>query len=175
MEKLTNYVTLHHHAIDTYIRTDIFRIILTLKGDRMKGCIAKYTKKHHDCFYAVFRIMVGLLFFQHGAQKLFGWFTDKGAVEWVSLMGVAGVIELVGGLAIAFGLYTRLAAFLGAGQMAVAYGMVHLKIGGGLAGWIPIMNQGELALLFLAAFLIILAHGSVKWGLEWKLTGKERF
>lgn len=141
----------------------------------MKGCIAKYTEKHHDCLYAVFRIMIGLLFFQHGAQKLFGWFTDKGAVELVSLMGVAGVVELIGGLAIALGLYTRLAALLGAGQMAVAFGTTHLKIGAGLAGWIPIMNRGELALLFFAAFLIILAHGSVKWGLEWKLTRKELF
>ena len=140
----------------------------------MKACIAKYTKKHYDTVYAVFRIVVGLLFAQHGAQKLFGLFTDNAAVKLVSLMGVAGVIELVGGLAIALGVLTRLAALGSALLMVGAYLTAHLNVGGGLAGWMPIMNQGELALLYLAAFLIILAHGSVKWGLEWKLTGKER-
>ena len=141
----------------------------------MKGYIAEYVDKHHDCVYVVFRVMVGLLFFQHGAQKLFGWFGGPGGVELASLMGVAGVVEFFGGLAIALGLFTRLFALLSAVQMAVAYLKVHIDIAGGLAGWVPLMNRGELALLFLAAFLVITVHGAVRWGLEEKLTGKEMF
>ena len=130
----------------------------------------KNIKKYNEQFYFVFRVVVGLLFFQHGAQKLLGWFGAEGTVPLFSMIGVAGFIELVGGLAITVGLFTRLVALVGGVQMLVAYFMVHA--GNGL---IPIMNQGELALLYFAAFLVVLINGGQNWTLEKVLFKKERF
>ena len=108
--------------------------------------------------YALMRIVVGLAFAQHGAQKLFGLFggVDGGGatVELLSLMGVAGVIEFAGGLLVAIGLLTRLAAFLASGLMACAYFMTHAG-----RGFWPIENQGELAVLFCFVFLYIAFRG----------------
>ncbi len=132
--------------------------------------MANLLEKYSDYFYFVFRLFVGLLFFQHGAQKLLGWFTNKPPVELFSLMGQAGVIEFAGGLAIALGFFTRLGALVGGIEMVVAYFMVHVP-----RGPIPIANKGELALLFLDAFLIIIVHGAKIWGLEKFLFKKEFF
>ena len=108
--------------------------------------------------YALMRFVVGLAFAQHGAQKLFGVFggVDGGGatVEILSLMGVAGVIELGGGLLVAIGFLTRLAAFLASGLMAFAYFMAHAG-----RGFWPIENQGELAVLFCFVFLYIAFRG----------------
>ena len=111
--------------------------------------------------YAVLRIVVGLLFAQHGSQKLFGIPGGQDPVPTLSLMGFAGVIELVGGIMIAIGLFTRIAAFLASGQMAVAYIMAHLPQG----PW-PILNKGESALLFCLIFLYIFAQGGGIWSLD---------
>ena len=119
-----------------------------------------WVKGYESYFYFVFRVFVGLLFMQHGAMKLFGWFGGNPA-DLVSLMGLAGVIEFLGGLAIAVGLLTRWAALVSALEMAVAYFMAHFP-----KGWVPIQNGGELALLFFAAFLVIVAEGSKKWSLD---------
>jgi len=108
--------------------------------------------------YALMRIVVGLAFAQHGAQKLFGLLggTDGGggSVEMLSLMGLAGAIELAGGLLVAAGLLTRLAALICSGQMAAAYFMAHA----GRSFW-PIENGGELAVLFCFVFLYIASRG----------------
>lgn len=117
-------------------------------------------KKYHDYAYVVFRVLVGLLFFQHGAQKLLGWFGGTVAV-FPSLMWWAGTIEIVVGIAVLLGFYIRLAALLGAAQMLVAYVMVHAP-----QGLSPLVNQGELALLYLAAFLVLATQGTGKWGLR---------
>ena len=132
----------------------------------------KKMKKYNDQLYLVFRVLVGLLFFQHGAQKLLGWFGAgaEGIHPLFSTLGIAGVIELVGGLAIAVGLFTRLAALLGGLLMLTAYSMVHA--GNGL---IPIMNLGELALLYFASFIVIFIYGGQKWTLDEVLFKKERF
>ena len=103
--------------------------------------------------YTIFRVVVGLLFAQHGAQKLFGWFGGTPA-DLISKMGLAGTIELIAGLLIAIGLWTRIAAVLGALDMIGAYITVHAT-----QGLIPIVNNGELALLYLVCFLIIITHG----------------
>ncbi len=121
---------------------------------------------YRDYFYFVFRVAVGLLFLQHGAQKLFGALGGTKA-ELVSLMGLAGVIEFFGGLFIAVGLLTRLASLVAGLEMIIAYFMVHIP-----QGLIPILNQGELALLFFASFLILLAHGSGRWALDNKISKK---
>lgn len=120
-------------------------------------------------FYFIFRFLVGLLFFQHGAQKLFGWFGGQQATL-LSLFGVAGIIEFIGGLAIALGLFTRLFALISALEMAVAYFMVHFP-----QGFVPIQNQGELALLYFAAFIVMFVYGAGKWSLENALLKREIF
>ncbi|MBI2508306.1 DoxX family protein [Candidatus Woesearchaeota archaeon] len=126
--------------------------------------------KFQDYLYFVFRVVVGLLFLQHGGQKLFGWFGGLGGnpAELVSLMGLAGIIEFFGGLAIVLGLFTRLAAGVTAIEMIIAYFMAHAP-----RGAIPLLNQGEPALLFFASFLVLLAYGAGKWSLGKVLFKKE--
>jgi len=128
------------------------------------------SNKIQDYFYFLFRVVVGVLFLQHGGQKLFGWFGGLGGnpAELISLMGLAGVIEFFGGLAIVLGLFTRLAAVITAAEMIIAYFMVHLP-----QGQIPLLNQGEPALLFFVSFLVLLAYGAGKWSLGKILFKKE--
>ena len=113
-------------------------------------------------FYALMRVVFGFLFIFHGLQKIFGLFGGRTA-ELLSLRGVAGVIEIVAGALIMAGLYTRPAAFIASGQMAVAYFMSHQP--GGV--W-PIQNRGEVAALYCFAFLYIAARGKGAWGLDRK-------
>lgn len=115
--------------------------------------------------YTLFRIAAGLLFAQHGAQKLFGLLGGMGeggaSAPFLSLMFFAGLIEFFGGLLVALGLGTSWAAFLASGQMAVAYFMAHAP-----QGFWPIQNRGELAVLYSFAFLYIATRGSGKLGLD---------
>jgi putative oxidoreductase len=136
----------------------------------MENAFGKLLEKYQASFYVVFRVFVGLLFFQHGAQKLLGWFGAQQSAALFSLMGLAGFIELFGGLAIALGLLTRLSALGGIATMIGAYFMVHFP-----KGWIPIMNKGELALLYFAAFLVLIVYGAGKFSLEKALFKKELF
>jgi putative oxidoreductase len=96
------------------------------------------------------------------AQKLFGAFGGQSMVH-VPLMLVAGIIEFGGGLLVAFGLLTRIAAFICSGQMAAAYFMGHFHAHG---SYLPIVNQGELAVIYCFVFLYISTHGTGKWGIE---------
>jgi putative oxidoreductase len=110
--------------------------------------------------HALLRIGAGLLFMQHGAQKLLGWLGGFGGepgatAELFSLMGLAGVLELFGGLLIVLGLLTRPVALLVALEMVSAYFMAHQPRGG-----FPIQNGGELALLYALVFVFLLANGS---------------
>lgn len=103
------------------------------------------------------RIMSGLLFVAHGTTKLFGWPPTEmfaQAPEMGSLIWFAGVIELVGGGLIALGLFTRPAAFVCSGMMAVAYFMAHAT-----QSFFPVQNGGDAAILFCFAFLYIAAAG----------------
>lgn len=117
--------------------------------------------------YAIFRIVSGLLFASHGAQKLFGIFphVTHGVPAGLSTeMLVGGVIELACGIAIALGLLTRWAAFLASGTMAVAYWQFHHR-------WdypLPSQNDGELAVIYCFAFLYISVRGSGEWLVSWK-------
>jgi putative oxidoreductase len=105
--------------------------------------------------YALMRIVAGLLFAQHGAQKLFG-VLGREAAPLVSLMGLAGVIEFFGGLLIAIGLFASPVAFIASGEMAVAYFRAHHSAD----ALFPIQNQGELAVLYCFVFLYMAARGS---------------
>lgn len=110
--------------------------------------------------YALFRIVFGLMFLSHGLQKLFGMFGGQIA-PIASVLGIAGVIELVLGTLILAGFFTRLAAFLASGEMAVAYFMAHQR----MAVW-PLENRGEAAVLFCFAFLYIAARGAGLWSVD---------
>ena len=131
------------------------------------GMCEKYVNK--DYAYFIFRVLVGLLFLQHGLQKLLGMFGGKSA-ELFSIMGLAGIIEFLAGISIALGLFARFGAFFAALQMAVAYFMAHAP-----KGLIPMLNMGELALLYFAAFLAIMAFGARRWSLEKAIFKKEFF
>lgn len=108
-----------------------------------------------DEVHGVLRVAAGLLFMQHGAQKLFGWLDGRAVDELASLMGLAGVLEFFGGLAIAIGLFTVPVAVVLVVEMAWAYVTVHLP----QSPW-PIANGGELALLYLFIFLFLAGAGA---------------
>ncbi|MFY9553847.1 MAG: DoxX family protein [Blastocatellia bacterium] len=112
----------------------------------------KWLGKYSEFFYALLRIIAGLLFACHGAQK-FGYL--GGQKQEATLMIAAAVIELVGGILIAVGLFTRYVAFIASGEMAVAYFKQHAP-----GGFWPIQNRGELAVLFCFLFLYIASRGS---------------
>jgi len=109
--------------------------------------------------HALLRIGAGLLFMEHGAQKLFGALGGMGApgqkAELVSLMGLAGILEFFGGLLIVIGLMTRPVAVLLFIQMIWAYVQVHLPQGG-----LPIQNHGELALLYALVWAFLAGNGA---------------
>lgn len=118
-----------------------------------------FMSRFADEALGVLRIVAGLLFMQHGVQKLFGWLggfggTPGGTAELFSLMGLAGVLETFGGLLIVLGLLTRPVAFILAGEMVVAYFMAHLP-----NGFFPIQNGGEPAVLYCFIYLALLANG----------------
>ncbi|MEK6886641.1 MAG: DoxX family protein, partial [Nanoarchaeota archaeon] len=89
----------------------------------------RYFRAHHNSLYVVFRVIVGLLFFVHGAQKLFGWFGSKGAAVAYTMFWTAGIVETIAGLLIAVGLFSRLAAVVGGIQMIAAYFIAHYPKG----------------------------------------------
>ncbi len=120
----------------------------------------KLFSRYSDHALALMRIVFGFLFWMHGAQKLFGMFGGRTA-DLMSLRGAAGIIEFFGGLAIALGLFTRPVAFICSGEMAVAYFISHFP----RAFW-PIQNNGERAVLFCFAFLMMVTVGARKWGLD---------
>jgi putative oxidoreductase len=111
--------------------------------------------------YALLRIVAGFLFFQHGLPKLFGGFGRQAPAELMSQMGLAGIIEVVGGVLIAIGLFTSPVAFIASGEMAVAYFQAHLP-----RGFWPITNGGELAALYCFVFLYFAAVGSGRWSVD---------
>jgi putative oxidoreductase len=108
--------------------------------------------------YAALRVVAGFLFLFHGAQKLLGVFSAHAPPEMFSQVWFGGIIELVGGALIALGLFTRPTAFLASGEMAVAYIQFHWKGAIG-AGFFPIVNKGELAVMFCFLFLFICVRG----------------
>ena len=107
------------------------------------------------------RIATGLLFFQHGAEKLWGFTGGQMDHHFLTLHGFAGPLEVIGGTLIIFGLFTRLAAFILAGQMAVAY----FDQWAGL-GFFPISNGGEEAVIFCFTYLCLVTAGPGPWAID---------
>ena len=115
------------------------------------------------------RIVFGLMFMQHGAQKLFAMFGREEAVHLASQMGAAGVLEFWGGLLIVLGLFTRPVAFVLAGEMVWAYFQAHLP-----RSPIPIENGGELSVLYCFFFLFLAANGGGAFSLDGFLAARRK-
>ena len=124
-------------------------------------------------FFALMRMVVGLLFACNGAQKLFGVLGGLGgsgaSALLFSQLWFAGVIEFVCGLLIALGLLTGWAAFIASGEMALAYFQSHFP-----RGFWPISNQGERAVFYSFVFLYIASRGAVAWGIDQPLKKAKR-
>lgn len=121
---------------------------------------------------SVLRIVAGLLFFEHGLQKMFGFPPGSGphpAYVLFSEMGLAGVLETFGGFAMILGLFTRPIAFLLSGEMAVAYFQVHIR-----RSVYPIENRGENVILFCFVFLYLVFAGGGAWSLDALLAKRRR-
>lgn len=132
-----------------------------------KTFFSKFTRASGEQLYLVARVLIGFMFLSHGLQKL-GMLEGMFQVE--GFMGFIGLCELVGGLAIMLGFWTRLAALLGAILLIGAYTTAHMS-----NGLLPIQNRGELALLYVAAFIILFVYGAGRWSVERLFTKREFF
>jgi putative oxidoreductase len=110
---------------------------------------------------SILRIIVALLFFEHGTVKLFGW-PGPGPAQLSTLLYAAAIIEVVGGALLAVGLFGRLAAFIMSGEMAFAYFISHHMS----PSFFPILNRGDAAILYCFVFLYIAAAGGGPWSLD---------
>jgi putative oxidoreductase len=130
--------------------------------------MTRFLSRFEEPSYALFRFVFGLAFIFHGTQKLFGWPGDGRPAELLSLRGVAGGIEVFGGAMIALGLAAAWAAFIATGLMAVAYFMRHAP-----QGFWPIVNKGELAVLYCFAFLYVASRGSGRYSVDHALRRRQ--
>lgn len=112
--------------------------------------------RHRPLALSGLRIISGLMFLQHGTQKIFGFPAPAmGPFDITSQIGIGGVLELIGGVLLVLGLFTRPVAFLMSGMMAVAYFQFHAASG----GFFPLVNKGELAALYCWVFLYLAFSG----------------
>jgi len=110
---------------------------------------------------AVLRIVAGLLFLLHGTQKLIGFPPAEFSPPLMSLFGLSGIIEVVAGILILIGLFSRIAAFIASGEMAVAYWMAHAP-----QDLFPTNNMGDAAILFCFIFLYLVFSGPGAWSIN---------
>ena len=110
---------------------------------------------------SLLRIIVAFLFMEHGTMKLFGFPAPMGDVQLFSLIGLAGILEVFGGLLVLIGLFTRPVAFILSGEMAFAYFMAHAP-----RGFWPVLNHGEAAVLYCFLFLYLAAAGGGPWSVD---------
>ena len=127
----------------------------------------RWLGRYGDVAYALLRIVAGLMFALHGAQKLFGFLGPQMTSQTMPL--IAGIIEFVGGLLIAVGFEAGWAAFIAAGEMAVAYFMVHAP-----GSFWPTVNKGELAVLYCFVFLYVATRGSGPYSIDAAVRGTGR-
>jgi putative oxidoreductase len=120
-----------------------------------------FTARYANQAYALLRMVTGFLFLWHGLQKLFQFPIAPGGAVPAHITYIAGPIELVGGSLVMIGLFTRGAAFLCSGLMAVAYWSFHAQ-----RALTPLENKGELAILYCFVFLLIVAKGSGIWSAD---------
>lgn len=113
--------------------------------------------KYEPTLLSVLRIVAGLLFLEHGMQKIFHFPPMTMAIPPNAMLIImaAGVIELVGGVLLVLGIFTRVTAFICSGEMAIGYWLVHVARG----GFFPVLNNGDAPILFCFVFLYIAAAG----------------
>lgn len=123
----------------------------------------EYLNRYTPQALAALRIVTALLFIAHGTQKLFAFPEGRmpGTVDYFSLMGLAGALEVFGGLAILVGVFTRPVAFVLSGLMAFAYWMAHAP-----ASVFPVNNGGDAAILFCFVFLYLVFSGPGAWSVD---------
>ncbi len=129
----------------------------------------KFLAPYEPQLLSVLRFMSGLLFLQHGTTKYLN--IPVGPMNNASpftMSGAAGLIELIGGALLVIGLFTRPAAFIASGMTAVAYFYAHAP-----RGFYPILNGGELAVLYCFVFLYLAAAGGGRWSIDWMLNRKD--
>jgi putative oxidoreductase len=131
--------------------------------------------KFQPIAHVLFRIVVGFLYWSHGAQKLVGWFggfgPEGGTAELTSRFGVAAFIEFFGGLAIMLGLFTQPVAFIISGEMAVAYFWMHVGRSGQFWPW---ANRGEVVAFYSFAFLLLSTMGAGAFSVDARLKASRR-
>jgi putative oxidoreductase len=119
---------------------------------------------------SVLRIMAGLLFLEHGTSKVLGFPPSPmpmGLFNPLSMIGFSGILELVGGILLVLGLFTRITAFILSGEMAVAYFGVHMGLFmGKTTSFFPMVNKGEIAVLYCFVFLYFAAAGAGPWSVD---------
>ena len=118
---------------------------------------------------AILRIVTGLLFLEHGLSKFFGFPVPFPVQPLPPMLMAAGVIEIVAGVLVTIGLFTRLAAFISSGEMAVGYFIMHFP-----QGFWPLANKGESAILFCFIFLYLAAAGAGAWSIDEARSGNRR-
>jgi putative oxidoreductase len=121
----------------------------------------EFCAKWHDKFLSVLRIIVGLLFLEHGTGKYLAFPQLPSVPPTTSMGGIGGMFELVGGALIAIGFLTRPVAFLLSGEMAIAYFYAHAP-----RGFFPILNGGEAAILYCFVFLYLFFAGPGPWSVD---------
>ena len=122
--------------------------------------------KYQPQALAVLRVVTALCFIAHGTQKLFGFpASDMGSLDLLSLMGLAAILEVFGGLAILVGVFTRPVAFILAGEMAYAFWFMHVPMMG-RGAIIPVSNGGDAAVLFCFVFLYLVFAGPGAWSVD---------
>ena len=119
----------------------------------------RWLGRYQEPLYSIMRLIVGLLFAFHGMQKLFGAFGGHQMLANPKML-LAGIIEICG-LLVAVGLFASWAAFVASGEMAVAYFTAHAT-----GGLFPIVNKGELAVVYGFLFLFVAAHGAGRYSLR---------
>ena len=122
-----------------------------------------FLKNWQPQLLSLFRIVAGLLFLEHGMAKLvhFPHVPMFDGLQIMSMIGIAGILELVGGFLLTIGLFTRITAFILSGEMAVAYFTVHFP-----QNFFPVINQGEPAVFYCFAFLYLAAAGPGPWSVD---------
>jgi len=111
---------------------------------------------------SILRIVVGLLFLEHGLSKYFGFpQASPAAFQVIGMYGLAGAIEMVSGALVTIGLFTRAAAFIASGEMAFAYFISHFP-----RNFFPILNAGDAAILYCFIFLFLALEGGGPWSVD---------
>jgi len=129
----------------------------------------RFLQRYSEPAFALLRLTSGLMFGFHGLQKIFGVLSDF-QPAFPTQIWFGGMIELIAGILITVGLWTRCAAFVASGEMAVAYVQFHWKLAFGSA-FFPAVNKGEMALLYSVLFLYIACRGAGPLSVDAKLRG----